>query len=730
MMMRVETRKRKWAVLAAVSVSAALWLAGADLSLLRDAMRAVSGPGATKEAFAEEYGRLNAQDSQLGLLFAVFHPWLTSGESWDRTHTPSVAARRVVGPARNAGPVDTLAITSFSVSPTSLVFRVEWPPDFEIPWGWLHLLGTTDLPVDPDDWHYLRVLEDIEQEQGFAEREVLFEDLLWHGMEGIDVSARAFFKVRRDPLPDWWGLEEEEEDGDGDPPDFPQAVLGDDKVSLTGYIHSLFQPFVTYTNLTRTFDATPGELYLIAVHCNSVEAVNVMDGHTDVRDTIMAWDITAPDGQTLSGSADAYDVGTAWEESISLGLPGMDATMGFILFRAPEPPPGRPSGTATTSVSLSVTEGVRDPQAVHWVDPYASMVHVTQYHLTLHQGNFPNTHLPALGSTDFGGYAGRKIEEGGAAFITGIPAMPSLEARVGTTPELPSLSFETSWRLTVNTERPEYRTQLDDRAYPPNGAFTAYAPGGRIGLNTLMGNEFIGGSCTLDVKIRGRRTGETAEGRSFKFKIRGLNPEDGLAKAYINSVVDDAFKPYAWALMWHESEDGGYRYCQFNAQNNKLRGLPNRGYPDGWGIGQIDRSGDQPKGTTSTAEVYNWRVNVDAGAQVLNNKRAEYKGLLKKIQNEYPNEWVEPPATIVKHGITWTHEQWAVSVLYNGSKGVKTTTVWGKDKNGNNVNRNIQCPLRFDPKSPTRWTFEDNVRKYTQLVAPYLPPHAPPVAPE
>ena len=101
-------------VCAACAAAAVAARAGAGPGLLSGAMRAVADAGATKEAFAEQYGLLDAQDSQLSLILAVLYPWLTEGDAWDRTHAASDYAARAMG--GGDGPLRASALAAAAAS--------------------------------------------------------------------------------------------------------------------------------------------------------------------------------------------------------------------------------------------------------------------------------------------------------------------------------------------------------------------------------------------------------------------------------------------------------------------------------------------------------------------------------------------------------------------------------------------------------------------------------------
>ena len=81
------------------------------------------------------------------------------------------------------------------------------------------------------------------------------------------------------------------------------------------------------------------------------------------------------------------------------------------------------------------------------------------------------------------------------------------------------------------------------------------------------------------------------------FFIRGKNPTDASARAYITDNVDEEFQSYAWKIAKHETIVGLGRpvngvitnamcYNQFNP-TGQYKELPNFGAPDGWGSGRL-----------------------------------------------------------------------------------------------------------------------------------------------
>ena len=292
--------------------------------------------------------------------------------------------------------------------------------------------------------------------------------------------------------------------------------------------------------------------------------------------------------------------------------------------------------------------------------------------------------------------SGTTIPTNGIAYITGQPAAPRLTAQFKDLPEW----LRVKWSGTLTTERSE-RNALDDRTLPQvelRGSSAYY-------ITAELHNEIVGGRCTLNVQV-GDSTAMT-----YPFSIRGKNPLDATARAYITANVDPEFRPYAWMIAKHESKAGNRVYNQFNP-SNPLKELPNKtGGADrwGWGIAQIDRgvNGD------SAAEVYDWHENVASMNATLRSKKTrDYDRFIGYYREAYANnpttQWIEPSTVSTNvNGYEVSAEMWGVLTLYNGAEGVPPQTV------GTHVG--VQCPLEFCPTT-TNWIFHANVRDYVSLV--------------
>ena len=300
-------------------------------------------------------------------------------------------------------------------------------------------------------------------------------------------------------------------------------------------------------------------------------------------------------------------------------------------------------------------------------------------------------------ATDFGIYTNRLVRRGGVAYITGDPTAPQLTAKLRGLPDW----VPVRWRGTLRSERTE-RENWDNRDYAPTNT------AGDVAFDmTAWMNELVGGEFTLAVQATNAPAANTA------FCIRGKNPRDGAALDRLVSDVDEEFRSFAWRIAQHEtrqwSRRGIYLFNQFNSTGGDLRETPNRGKPDGWGIGQIDRSRNTTGPTnTFTVEVYNWKTNIVSMNTVLRAKRQDYDRLIGYFRGSYgdlPN-WCEPNVTTNLGGRIVTAREWGIMTCYNGRGGCPQKTV-GR--------HTFLCPVEFVPETG-RWILHKNTNDYVTVM--------------
>ena len=229
-------------------------------------------------------------------------------------------------------------------------------------------------------------------------------------------------------------------------------------------------------------------------------------------------------------------------------------------------------------------------------------------------------------------------------------------------------------------------------------------------ISAELGNEIVGGRCALTVTVG------SYPPKTVQFFIRGKNPRDAVARAYIDANVDAEFREFAWMIAKHESKSGNRVYNQFNPSGNKKE-LPNLGAPNGWGMCQIDRSGNDSQvaiNYTTTAETYNWHENVLTMNAVLREKKGtcnKFVGHYRNIYGDHPS-WVEPEnytRTIQGHVVS--AKTWACLVLYNGVD----SRIPSKNVGGHK----FQSPIEFVAGTSSgtgQWIFHDNAKAYGNAV--------------
>lgn len=142
-------------------------------------------------------------------------------------------------------------------------------------------------------------------------------------------------------------------------------------------------------------------------------------------------------------------------------------------------------------------------------------------------------------------------------------------------------------------------------------------------MTVLPQDERIFGGRTV-IKLR---VGSVLE-YEHQFRIRGRNPSDPIARAFIDNHASPQDHWFAYAVAKHESKDGNEFYHQFYRlgsvyTKDENTGLPFfRPTPAGWGVMQMDFSGG-PSGRPTVAEIWNWQANVLSGITKLNSSRAQ-----------------------------------------------------------------------------------------------------------
>ena len=138
-----------------------------------------------------------------------------------------------------------------------------------------------------------------------------------------------------------------------------------------------------------------------------------------------------------------------------------------------------------------------------------------------------------------------------------------------------------------------------------------------------FGDKFRGGRAVVYCKINN----QIAD--SIVFHIRGKNPQLTTVLTYAQTIDASWYVP---KIIRQESSGTGSIGKQFNtgtpSATNQINGMPNWGYPYGWGIKQLDNfdssiayyTSFNNRWGASPDELWNWKLNVKKGLQLFSSK--------------------------------------------------------------------------------------------------------------
>jgi hypothetical protein len=281
------------------------------------------------------------------------------------------------------------------------------------------------------------------------------------------------------------------------------------------------------------------------------------------------------------------------------------------------------------------------------------------------------------------------------AYISGIPEMPEFFAYL--TPEN-KIEGNVSWRCRI-----EYiRDALSHMQYYPSNSWRNMPAMKMWNMGDEIGVEFRGGTASIYCQLGGKIF-------TNSMYVRGLNPEDSVAKGYIQSI--DGVHWYAWAIGWHETILGGDAFNQFN-EAGTYANQPNRSSDTtGWGLFQIDSS----SGVQIDPDIlWNWKHNAVVAIWLLDEFRIEAQSYFNAVQRTYTNEYESPPDIYVPPNTSTalTALDAANIQLYNGAA-VRTNLV--NPYGGISLYRSC---WKFYPTntSGSRWEFTPNENDYVRKV--------------
>ena len=506
------------------------------------------------------------------------------------------------------------------------------------------------------------------------------------------VRESCFFLAAADYLA---GSDEEEEDPPAGPPGIhvPFCPVPATSVWLrvssnppTRSSHPAARSFNTPTRSPRVLEdgitVPAGTSTLLVVFAHSEEYPEWTGQSSTYNDT-MSWNVTVGNASVLSGQRNVNALHSQWAMAAADGWTVLDLEppvipLDAVLVSTPT------NASLEATVVLSV-ENIGD-------DTLATTLCVGAFPLRVRQINAPTS----VTATDSGEREVREIAAGEVAYVTGDPAAPALRAWFDGLPDF----VDTGWRMTLRTERPE-RNTLDDRDIPGTGWI--WRPGDEVFDMESALHEIIGGKVSLYARAVGRDHGP------FEFFIRGKNPKDEDVESFIDENFDLVFLPYVRAMIRHETRQTPYIYNQFNSRTNLFEQL-NWGYPDGWGLGQIDRSSS--KEIVQSDEAWNWQTNLLSMNLILRQKRNDqqrFVGYYRELYGNHPN-WIEPPQTYDTWNPPLSYIDWGTIILYNGATNIPAVA-----RSPGSTPGSFRSPAHFI-LGQKMWIVRDNGHNYARKI--------------
>ena len=467
------------------------------------------------------------------------------------------------------------------------------------------------------------------------------------------------------------GLNDGVEVGQGSDPNDRADTIPVKWVSVTG---DLGEGVPKSTVETITIPA--GSTAYVGVFVHSAEYPYWTGQQSDYNDAIY-WNITANGQPPLTGNIRVNNEEVSWENAAEEGWSANGFTpvahKGGAIYRA---------GSSDLNVSVTLRAmNVRD-------GAYPSSVIAGFFPLKVVQSNMP-TGIGVAQTTDAAtSYYRSFIPTNGVAYITAEPAAPQLTAQFKDLPQW----IDVTWSGSLTTERND-RFAYDNRTLTERVTHGGEA----YDINAALNNEIVGGRCVLNISVGDSQI-------EYPFSIRGKNPLDTVARAYITSQVPANTAAYAWKISKHECKTGNATrfYNQFNPSQDAYRELPFKGNGAsnwGWGLAQIDRG----RNNGNTSEIYDWHQNVDAMRAKLQeacNNATRFIGYYSSAYSSLPN-WTDPPSTNI-NGYAVSAEMWSILTLYNGAGGIPGQTTPTRPVT-------FHSPMEFIPTTG-EWKFHTNSR--------------------
>ncbi|MBD3906712.1 hypothetical protein NAL32_19065 [Chryseobacterium sp. Ch-15] len=234
----------------------------------------------------------------------------------------------------------------------------------------------------------------------------------------------------------------------------------------------------------------------------------------------------------------------------------------------------------------------------------------------------------------------KKIDKDSFVFISSEPMMPKLriEVYIGKDCIHKSLKFRLKIEFKFKASGTLYDRNDEDyfpSKYDGGNAFIV-AKTGKNNWDVDFREMYRGGTATVEIWNEEK----TSILNTFRFYIRGKNPTKEVVKKYMQDKGYLTKYWFVYKMALSESGSEGISLMkQFwdpefvgkgkdrkeavygpSGRNYESKGIPNYGYPDGWGICQIDFKYEKNNLNTTTAEVkeiiknpnyiWNWKENI------------------------------------------------------------------------------------------------------------------------
>ncbi len=346
------------------------------------------------------------------------------------------------------------------------------------------------------------------------------------------------------------------------------------------------------------------------------------------------------------------------------------------------------------------------------------------------------------------------IEPHGADDASNAPDMPQLMLRFRGTEQM---GLKIKWKLEVIYNRPRGTnpdvTQMtaQDEVFVPKKA-SGSQPWKEEALDgvleifnhpdwiaALQDKGFFGGEAKLIYQLLKSDGSALGTESTMLFSIGGRNPEDNLAKAYIDTkatAADSRLTRLSYATGRHESKDyngGGSRYNQFwEGYARRYRIDHRRGDPlwckspdeesaGGFGIFQITGNLSSQFAVIPREQMWNWQKNVDAYVTIVKTGGSAAKGsamdrFIAAVARTYPsdNEAQTSPTSFSYDGGSYDAWEMGSITLYNGAGGCPQS----KLKNSAGKWSTLTNPWKYDGSGAagSRWRYNQNSNNYLHEV--------------